>query len=207
MGHMLKGMMARILAGGILACSHIDEEAAGHLLDLLSRAHYAVGTLEDRELSDTWYEFLHRVRDSSHTHPLLSGYTTRLLYDRGDASHQDIERMLRFYSSAGNPPIDTAHWFEGFLRGTGTLLLLNDDLWGPVHQWVCGLHDAQFYELLPIIRRTFSEFTPAERRKLGEKAKGYSTQGGQNNLSQSTEYNATDAARVLPLLQHLLGIG
>ncbi|MFR7708880.1 MAG: DUF5682 family protein, partial [Alistipes inops] len=95
----------------------------------------------------------------SGAHPLLSGYAARILYDKGRISREEMRDTLSFYSSVGNAPSDIAYWFEGFLRASGSVLLLDDNLWQLVNGWLCGLSDANFIELLPVIRRTFSNFT------------------------------------------------
>ena len=60
-------------------------------------------------------------------------------------------------------------------------------------------------ELLPILKRTFSEFTPPERRKLGEKAKA-SGAGIQTQTVTVSAHNEAEAAKVIPLIRQLLGI-
>lgn len=205
-GNMLRAMIARILAGGLLVCINIDEEAAGQLLEHLSATDYAVATLDDDELTGMWYEFVQQIRNSSSAHPLLSGYATRILNDKGKISPEEMQRTLSFYSSVGNAPSDVAYWFEGFLRASGAVLLLDDKLWQLVNNWICGLSDENFMELLPVIRRTFSNFSSAERRKLGEKAKNYEVNGTQVRRIDDTSCNDDEAARVIPLLGLLLGI-
>lgn len=205
-GNMLRAMIARILAGGLLVCINIDEEAAGQLLEHLSATDYAVATLDDDELTGMWYEFVQQIRNSSSAHPLLSGYATRILNDKGKISPEEMQRTLSFYSSVGNAPSDVAYWFEGFLRASGAVLLLDDKLWQLVNNWICGLSDENFMELLLVIRRTFSNFSPAERRKLGEKAKNYEVNGTQVRRIDDTSCNDDEAARVIPLLGLLLGI-
>ena len=58
-----------------------------------------------------------------------------------------------------------------------------------------------------MIRRTFSNFTTAERRKLGEKAKGFELNGTDTGIASGTFRNDGDASKVIPLLGRLLGIG
>ena len=203
---LLRVMVARILSGGLLVCINIDEEAAGELLEHLSATNYAIATLDDEELNDMWYEFVQQIRSSSSAHPLLSGYATRILNDRGKISREEMQRTLSFYSSAGNAPSDVAYWFEGFLRASGSVLLLDDDLWQLVNNWICGLSKENFMELLPVIRRTFSNFSPAERRKLGEKAKSFDANGRKPRNFEDTSCNDAEASRVIPLLGLLLGV-
>ena len=206
-GLMLRAMIARILAGGVLVCIHIDEEAAGDILDKLVTTDYAISILNDEEISAMWLDFLRQVRAAANVHPLLSGYSTRLLNDKGEISSEEMQNRLSFHSSIGNNPADMAYWFEGFLRSSGSILLLDDHLWNLVNTWICGLEKETFMELLPIIKRTFSEFPPVERRKLGEKAK-HSDPSGSVRAKSETEinYNREDARKVIPVVCQLLGL-
>ena len=156
-GDMLEAMIARILAGGVLVCINIDEEAAGDLLNKLVATDYALSILNREELNLMWRNFIGQVRSSANVHPLLSGYATRLLNDKGEISAEEMETTLSFYSSVGNAPADMAYWFEGFLRSSGSILLLDDRLWNLVNNWVCSQDKETFMELLPVLRRTFSE--------------------------------------------------
>lgn len=206
-GLMLRAMIARILAGGALACIHIDEEAAGDILDKLVATDYAISILNEEEIGGMWLDFLRQVRTSAHVHPLLSGYSTRLLNDKGEISQEEMQGTLSYYSSVGNSPSDIAYWFEGFLRSSGSILLLDDNLWSLVNNWVCGLDKETFLELLPIMKRTFSEYPAAERRKLGEKAKHSDGQGTTHPQAMvETDLNGEDAAKVIPVIRLMLGL-
>lgn len=205
-GEMLRAMVARILAGGILVCINIDEEAAAELLNKVVAMDYAMATLNDSEMSDMWKEFIRQMQHTAHVHPLLSGYASRLMYDKGEIAPEAMQHTLSFYSSVGNSPSDMAYWFEGFLRSSGSILLLDDKLWNLINTWVCGLEEETFMELLPILRRTFSEFTSPERRKLGEKAKYYQSTDTTVAVPVATGYHAEDASQVVPLVCRLLGI-
>lgn len=202
---MLNAMLARIMAGGLLICIHIDEEAAQEILTSLIAVDYAVATANQPELTEMWNDFIGQIRRSQHAQPLLSGYCTRLLNDKGMISFEEMETTLSFYSSVGNAPANIAYWFEGFLKSSGTILLLDDNLWNLVNNWVSRLDDTTFTELLPILKRTFSEFSAAERRKIGEKAKYSGNDGGKTPISQEN-FNAEAGTEVIPLIRQLLGL-
>ncbi len=203
-GDMLQAMVARILAGGLLVCINIDEEAASEVLDKLAATDYALSTANRAELSEMWLALIRQIRGSQASHPLLSGYATRLLYDKGQITAEEMQKTLSFYASVGNTPADMAYWFEGFLRSSGTILLLDENLWSLINHWISSHPEETFMELLPILRRTFGEFTEAERRKLGEKAKG----GGRQTTipTTGTAFRLEDAQRVIPLMKQLIGI-
>ena len=206
-GSMLEAMVARILAGGVLVCINIDEDAASSLLDKLVATDYALSILNREELNRMWRNFISQVRSSANAHPLLSGYATRLLNDKGEITMEEMQDTLSFYSSVGNSPADMAYWFEGFLRSSGSILLLDDRLWNLVNTWVCAQEQETFMELLPIMRRTFSEFTSAERRKLGEKAR-HTGSAAARPLAGAEELNLNreEAIGVIPVIRQLLGL-
>jgi hypothetical protein len=87
--------------------------------------------------------------------------------------------------------------------------LLHDKvLLSTVDGWVAGLRGEAFTSLLPLLRRTFSTFSPPERRRIGEWVKH-----GQADRTRPAAYRGApdnfDVARaeaVLPLLALLLGL-
>ena len=202
---MLHAMMARVLAGGVLACTNIDEDAAAEIMERFMAVDYAVATANQPGLTEMWIELVQKIREARGVHPLLSGYATRLLRDKNLLGYEETAQTLSYYTSHGNGASDTAFWFEGFLKSSGTILLLDDQLWDLVNAWLASLGDESFMELLPILRRTFSEYSVPERRKLGEKAKGTSTVKRVNTGSEA--FNREDAVKVIPLIERLLGIG
>lgn len=206
-GSMLEAMIARILAGGLLVCININEDMASSLLDKLVAADYALSILNREEQNRMWRSFISQVRSSANVHPLLSGYATRLLNDKGEISIEEMQDTLSFYSSVGNSPADMAYWFEGFLRSSGSILLLDDSLWNLVNNWVCAQKQETFMELLPVLRRTFSEFTSVERRKLGEKTRhaGVTTTRPLTG-AEEISLNREDARQVIPVIRQLLGL-
>ena len=75
---------------------NIDEEAAGDLLNKLVATDYALSILNREELNLMWRNFIGQVRSSANVHPLLSGYATRLLNDKGEISAEEMETTLSF---------------------------------------------------------------------------------------------------------------
>ena len=204
----LRVMVARSVAGGLQACSGIDEAAADDLYRSLREVDQALMTLADEELRELWLAFLEELRTSSQVHPLLAGMATLLLNQADRLSSEQIAHSLSYHSSVGMKPLDMAYWLEGFLRSSSTLLLLEDRLWELVNDWICGITAENFHELLPVLRRTFSEYSPAERRNLGEKARHYDgKRSSTQSVGMSTEaLDHAEAARVLPLLHLFLGL-
>jgi hypothetical protein len=76
--------------------------------------------------------------------------------------------MSRALSAAAPAPA-AAGWAEGFLAGSGLLLVHDDKLLALADGWLAGLSADAFAAVLPALRRTFGEFAPPERRAIGQK--------------------------------------
>ncbi len=182
---LLEIMLERIHAGIVLLCSSIKYEAARDIKKLLQRLTLAVNTLNDKGCMQEWQQTLLLVHREDMVHPLLAGCATRLLREFRDVDHGLILESLRYYTSEGNDPDDIAFWFEGFFENSGTLLLLDAELWGMVNSFVSQLDDESFEHILPIMRRTVSSFTAHERTQLGSKAKDFYLAAGSENPLQA----------------------
>ena len=77
--------------------------------------------------------------------------------------------MSRALSPAVPAPA-AAGWAEGFLAGSGLLLVHDDKLLALVDGWLAGLSADAFAAVLPALRRTFGGFGPPERRAIGQQA-------------------------------------
>ena len=102
--------------------------------------------------------------------PLISGRLTRLLLDAGRITTDEAGvRMSRALSAAAPAPA-AAGWAEGFLAGSGLLLVHDDKLLTLADGWLAGLSADAFAAVLPALRRTFGGFAPPERRAIGQQA-------------------------------------
>jgi hypothetical protein len=99
-------------------------------------------------------------------------------------------------------PAEAAQWLEGFLYGSGLLLLHHAELWQTLDGWVRGLQAETFGELLPLLRRTFSQFSPPERQKMLDLAKNDLRQPAA--IQQLEKWDVERAERVLTLVRGIL---
>ncbi len=203
---MLRSMTVRAVAGGIVLCQGIDYDTAVEIKDELQSTHLSLAILQEEEVSALWSNYLHNLYLAKGVHPHIQGYATRLIYDAGTLLPEDTARQLSLYSSMGTSALDLAYWLEGFLTGSGTVLLVDDTLWTLVQSWVGQLDEATFTELLPILRRAFGNFSPAERRKIGEKAKHTSNKAQVREQQNEATLDEQTARPIITLIQHLLGL-
>lgn len=201
----VQGMIARVCISLPNACVAIDEDAAQHLLNLFFQLNDSVNLLQQEEITGNWQQTLQVIAQNKNSAPVIAGYSTRLLTDFKVLTDDDLIRAFSYAMSSAVEPGIVASWLEGFLKGSGTLLLIDESLWSVINNWVEHLDEEVFMKILPLLRRTFANFTQPERRKIGEKVK---SGGGANSLSMNTEAG-TDAARAMqgvPVVLELLGL-
>jgi hypothetical protein len=139
-------------------------------------------------------------------HGLVAGRAYRLLLDAGVAAPDAAADRLSLSLSRGNDPAKASAWLEGFLSGSGLILVHDARLLGIVDRWLSALTRDAFEQICPIARRTFSTFEKAERRQIGEKVKsGATVPGGTAVAAAADDYDPARGALVEPILQLILG--
>ncbi|UOE47084.1 DUF5682 family protein [Mucilaginibacter sp. SMC90] len=187
------------------ACIAIDEDASQKLLELFFKLNDGINLLQDAEITTMWQQTLITIAANKSTSPVIGGYSTRLLHDARQLEGDQLMQYFSFAMSSATAPVIAAAWLEGFLKGSGTLLLLDQDLWQVIDNWVAGLADDIFMQVLPLLRRTFANFTNPERRKLGEKARSGGGTGHQHT-NISANFDPERAKQGLPVIMQLLGL-
>lgn len=200
-------LVARITAGGLVSASNINYEAASSYQEKLSAAYNSLNILSDDTLSTEWLSFIKEIADSEAVHPLLRGYSTRALHSSDILDSEAVAEVLSRYTSRALLPLDIAYWLEGFLAGSAQVLLIDDLLWGLSNNWVLGLSKEHFDELLPVLRRTFGNYTSAERRQIAERAKeGNKTNEVRQVVSTVSHLATEDAEQSIAMIELLLGL-
>ncbi|PUZ27068.1 hypothetical protein GA0116948_104153 [Chitinophaga costaii] len=199
-------MIIRICISLPAACTALDETAAQALTGQLYKMDDAIRLLQQSAITEPWQQTLYTIARQDSATPMVKGYATRLLADHQLLQGEALMQCFYFGMSHAQTPASSAAWLEGFLKGSGTFLLLDPQLWHVIHHWVSQLTPAVFEEVLPLLRRTFSHFTPAERRKLGEKAKQTNRQAPPTTNQENDAFDPARAWRGVPVVLQLLGI-
>jgi hypothetical protein len=206
-GSILHGLVPRIFIAVPQAVSNVDDEAAKLLWQKLVAADRALSILGNEEFGAGWRETLLRVAQSEATHPLLSGYAHRVLYDATALEFEDLERAFALTLSPGNEPVLAAAWAEGLLSGSGAVLLHDDRLRSLLDGWVRSVTEEHFVQVLPLLRRTFAQFPAAERRQLGGRLRADLHPEAAPAQVGATDFDEAAARAVLPLLQLIWNVG
>jgi Family of unknown function (DUF5682) len=160
-------MIVRIIAGLELASRHLDDDAAAAMIERLSGLQGALGMLDHPARHGDLPVALTKLADGRGIHGLVRGRATRLLHD---AAVFDADEVLQRVSRAltpGTPAAEGARFVEGFLAGSGTVLVHDSGLLDIVDTWISTMSNEVFVDVVALLRRTFGAFEPAERRQLG----------------------------------------
>jgi hypothetical protein len=205
--HVISTLVTRIVIGFPGACSSLNDAAAEAMYGHVLATHNAIQTLEDTGHRESWLGLLQGLIAQKGLHGLIAGKSARLLLESGTLTSEDTARELGLAASRASAPELVAAWVDGFLRGSGTILVHDDALFAVLDQWVGSLHGDDFQAILPLLRRTFSTFEAPERRNIGQKAKAGIGAGSSIAISRSSDdLNHDRAALVLPLLRQMLGL-
>jgi hypothetical protein len=199
----VSGLVLRICIGLPNTCASLSDEAAADLYPRILELHAAIATLEQPDLLEAWRNVLGVLAVQHGLHGLIAGRCVRLLLEADLYTTEDTAKRLSYVAGIATDPNEVAAWTDGFLRGSGLVLVHDDALFGVLDSWVQHLTPEAFIAILPLMRRTFSSFDAGERHDIGKKVQT----PRQITPSQATQdLNTTRAEQVIPLIHQMLGI-
>jgi hypothetical protein len=199
----IDGLVIRICIGLPGACASLNNDAADEMFTAIQSVHSAITLLQNDEHLTAWYRTLRQLADQQGLHGLIAGRSCRILFDSESASIDEVEQRMSQALSVGTNPSQGAAWLEGFLKGSGLLLLHNDTLWQLIDSWLVSLTPDLFIATLPLLRRTFATFTGPERGQMADRVAHGFVQTGTTTVSENFDQNRAKA--VLPFFTQLFG--
>lgn len=181
---------------------NIEEEFARQIFQQLLQINNIISLLQNADFEQLWSAALRQMSEHAQTSPLLQGAALRLLFEKEEIDVDQTATELAYALSNADFVLGIALWLEGFLHGSAMLLLYNPSLWALLEEWVDTLGESDFEEVLPVLRRTFAQYSIPEREKLMNLVK--------NSLKKSTvqaaiseNYNEENKAQVKEVLRRL----
>jgi Family of unknown function (DUF5682) len=169
--HVIQGLVTRMCIGLPGACVSVNDEAAEGMYNLIAGSDDALRLLASANLLTPWHAALQILANRQSCHGLLAGRAVRILLDATIVELEQATRYLSVALSTASDPTQAAAWIEGFIRGSGDILVHDARLWQLIDTWMLNLDQAMFLQIVPLLRRTFASFSAPERRALGERAR------------------------------------
>ena len=197
-------LVPRICIGLPGTVANLDEDGSGDAFHRIQKVNRAMGLLNDTAFDEQWHGTLQKIASAPQVNGLITGGCTRILFDKKILSENEAATRMRYALSRASAPLEAAQWLEGFLVGSGLVLLHNHALWNLLDEWVAELNEDHFSDVLAVLRRSFSKFSPPERqRMMGLAKQGQVEQGDE----KESEFDPARGEVVLPTVKALLGIG
>jgi hypothetical protein len=204
--HVLRTVVVRASVGLRSACASLDDDAAAAMRAAVEAADRGVALLDLPDLREPWQRALAAVAADESIHGAVGGRANRLLLDAGQLARDEAAGRLSRRLSTGASAPATAAWVDGFLTGEALLLVTDDTLLALIDDWLAGVPDAVFEDLLPLVRRTFSRYEQAERRLIGRHLTALGTGGRADAEDAPASVDLERAAPAVATVARLLGL-
>ena len=198
-------LMIRVCAGLAAGCASLDEDAAAAMLAAIEATGEAMTLVGSAEQAMAWRGALRSVADLHGAPGLVAGRCVRLLLDAGLLDRDQAGTRLRRVLSAREEIKLAVAWLEGFLRGSGLILVRDQVLWQLLDDWLCALSGESFEEVLPLLRRAFSQFPWPERRQMGQLVRSGRTGAAVDGAAADDDWDEERVRLILPVLVAALG--
>ena len=197
-------ILPRIFVGLPPACLNTDDEATELIFNQIQNTHAALNLLGEPIFTEGWLRSLRLVAGLKNSHGKLTGGCTRILFDKSVLNISQTSVKMRYALAPMNEPTQSAAWLEGFLYGSGLLLIHHPTLWQVLDEWVLETDMSRLENLLPLLRRTFSPFSKSEKAKLYALANQQQRSFQGQNKAPQYYYDKQRAEGVLTLVRGIL---
>lgn len=198
----LRHLTARIHIELPVAVCDIDDDNAHHIGGFLRSYTSSVMTLEENGIISAMHATLLGVAHSTSAHPEIKGIATRNLHDSGQLENEATATLFSFALSRGGGPTAAAAWLDGFLSGSGSVLIHDTELLSLMDHWMSKLDADAFQESIPVLRRTFGSFEPPIRNRIASVIAQMDATRINNRTQGSTQLEL-NVERALPAVTHL----
>ncbi len=186
-------------------CVGMNEDFTNDLFEKILDTNHSISLTDNEEHIKNWNRTLDKITRLKNVSTLLKGGCLRMLFDKNLITVQDTANEMYLMLSVGNDTTSAAQWLEGFLHGSGLLLIHNMELWNILNSWIDEMSFLTLKSQLPLLRRTFSDFSASEKEKMMEMA-----QQGKIKVAKKKKedegFERKRGEKVLPIVKKLLGI-
>ena len=197
---LLNEIIPRICLSLSAACLSLDETAERSRFDRMQMVNQALSLLEKKEFTKQWRTALLHLAQNEAIGGLIKGFAARVVFDCGLIAPKKMGTMMSYALSPAVKVNQACLWVEGYLYGSGLLLIHHPSLWQIIDRWLIQLKDQEFQETLPLLRKTFAAFSEAERSKMYD-----IVENGQVEIqiTKTLELQSSHVEQLLPQLRRV----
>lgn len=206
LGALVSALAAEINAGAQAAAVDIEPGEAEAMRRAMTGYDRALALHGEAHLIAMWHRELAAIVQHDRSAPGVAGLALRLLHD---GQVWAVEEVAASFSRALTPPAAPAAagaFVESFLAGGAEVLIQDRPLLAALDTWLCALDDESFIELLPMLRRGFSDFADTGRQRILGIVGSGTIAAASGPSAQDDDASPAFIAEALPLLRTILGI-
>lgn len=163
---LLDRLIIRIRIGLPGAFQGLSDDQAHEMPGKVRQVIMGVRLLDRKEDEDAIIRILEQVVIAPGIPPYVQGAFTRFLVEEGKLSHQQFVNRLEEFLQNQADLEKAASWCSGLMTGAEALLLHQPELWHSLNVWVNAIPEQNFPSILPLLRRTFSGYSPGAKRQI-----------------------------------------
>ncbi|NOT37446.1 MAG: hypothetical protein HOP11_08720 [Saprospiraceae bacterium] len=142
--------------------SFINEEKASRLIDSFSLVEKYFLHSKDTLYHELWISETEKNSTLENVHPMVRGFLWNKLLEIHVKNETDFRSELEYQFVSQSKAEKTAQWIEGFLFQSTSFYLLNENVLKTMSQWLHHLSESEFKQVLPLLRRSFSNLGKTE---------------------------------------------
>ncbi|MEO6189740.1 MAG: DUF5682 family protein, partial [Saprospiraceae bacterium] len=150
-------------------CSFIKGDKAKRMLKCLDLISTFFLHSENIEYHQLWKDELINNSNLESIHPLVRGKIWYKILEDKYLSEDEFITELEYQLLNISDAQKTAYWIEGFMYQSTSFYLMQDFSLTLINHWISQLEEIKFKEVLPLLRRSFSELNTTEILRIKTK--------------------------------------
>ncbi|MBK9769991.1 MAG: hypothetical protein IPP57_04040 [Candidatus Obscuribacter sp.] len=198
-----KSVAAKIIINLETTCFSLDDDAARTMQNQIFATGEALSLLNEAELLSEFRRVLVKMAEDKSTSALVAGRVSRMAFEARTIESDRASILMAYALSRASEKFYASLWLEGFLAGGAAVLIHDPGLLQLIDQWVSQLEANDFQEALPLLKRSFGQFSYSEKRQISESVSRLTGQDVTAFTSSTTLADGPSDEQLAPLIKTL----
>jgi len=198
-----KSVAAKIIINLETTCFSLDDDAARTMQNQIFATGEALSLLSETELLSEFRRVLVKMAEDKSTSALVAGRVSRMAFEARTIDSDKASILMAYALSRASEKFYASLWLEGFLAGGAAVLIHDPGLLQLIDQWVSQLDSNDFQEALPLLKRSFGQFSYSEKRQISESVSRLTEQDAQSPALSTLEMDGLSEEQLAPIIKTL----
>jgi hypothetical protein len=162
----LLNLFPRICSGLIYSTLGIESDEQKLWLRRIIQCGSIYSKFKDPEIKKIWESKIALIHQSDIARPYIRGGCFRLLLDWNLKTKEETFIEISKVLSPGENPMVSCEFLEGFIGTSSLSLLYEKEIFGTLDRWLNERTQDEFRSILPLLRRSFSQYGKNSKSQL-----------------------------------------